>query len=247
MFKNVLIISDNSILSKKVFEIIENKQIADSFFTFSISPYSNKDDFNILNTEIKIFDLKNQEHLDFIKSNYDLILSIHCKQIFPSDLVNNIKCINIHPGYNPFNRGWYPQVFSIINKMPIGATIHEIDQKLDHGGIIAQEYVNIDSFDTSESLYNKVVSKEIELLELNIESIIIGNYNVTIPSQEGNLNFKKDFNKLLKLDLDEQITVGVLIDRLRALTHGAFNNAYFIDPSTGKKIFIGISLRPEEK
>jgi len=138
-------------------------------------------------------------------------------------------------------------VFSIINKMPIGATIHEIDQKLDHGGIIAQEYVNIDSFDTSESLYNKVVSKEIELLELNIESIIIGNYNVTIPSQEGNLNFKKDFNKLLKLDLDEQITVGVLIDRLRALTHGAFNNAYFIDPSTGKKIFIGISLRPEEK
>jgi methionyl-tRNA formyltransferase len=157
-----------------------------------------------------------------------------------------VKCINIHPGFNPINRGWYPQVFSIINKLPVGATIHEIDEKLDHGNIIAREFVNKESYDTSESLYNKIVDKEIELLELNIENIISGNFKVTVPEEEGNLNLKKDFNKLLELDLEEQISVGDLINRLRALTHGDFNNAYFIDPSTGKKIFIRINLKPED-
>lgn len=246
MFKNVLIISDNQYLSKKFFEIIERKKIINCSFSLSISPFSNDQDFNIYdNIDFQVFDLRNQKNVDFIKKTYDLVFSIHCKQIFPIDLINHVKCINIHPGFNPINRGWYPQVFSIINKLPVGATIHEIDEKLDHGNIIAREFVTKENFDTSESLYNKIVDKEIELLELNIENIISGNYKVTIIEEEGNLYLRKDFNKLLKLDLDEQISIGDLINRLRALTHGDFNNAYFIDPSTGKKIFIGIRLKPE--
>jgi methionyl-tRNA formyltransferase len=246
MFKNVLIISDNSYLCKRFIEIIERKKISNCFFTFSISPFSNKEGFNFLNNDnVKVFDLKNQEDIDFIKNNYDLIFSIHCKQIFPVELINHIKCINIHPGFNPINRGWYPQVFSIIKKMPIGATIHEIDDKLDHGSIIVRELIAKNSFDTSETLYNKIVEKELELLENNIENIISNNYKVIKPEDEGTLHLKRDFNKLLELNLKEQVLVGDLIDRLRALTHGDFKNAYFIDPDTGKKIFVCIKLTPD--
>lgn len=247
MFKSVLIISDNYFLSEKVLEIINRKNMTGCNFSFSISPFSNKNDFKFLREEnIKIFDLRNQSHTDFIKNNYDLIFSIHCKQIFPSDLIDEVKCINIHPGYNPINRGWYPQVFSIINKLPVGATIHEIDEKLDHGGIIARELVEKQSFDTSESLYKRIINKEIELLDLNFESIINGDYKIVTPEEEGNLFLKKDFNNLLKLNLEEQTSVGELIDKLRALTHGKFNNAYFIDEETGKKIYVGIILNPEK-
>ncbi len=70
---------------------------------------------------------------------YILFISLHCKQIFPQRLTDNYRCINIHPGYNPYNRGWFPQVFSILNKNTAGVTIHEIDQELDHGPIIYQE------------------------------------------------------------------------------------------------------------
>lgn len=246
MYKDALVISDNLSLCKGFLEIIGRKGITSCFFTFSISPFSNKEDFKILNTDIKVFDLKDQKHVDFIKSNYDLIFSIHCKQIFPFDLVNHLKCINVHPGFNPINRGWYPQVFSIINKTPIGATIHEIDEKLDHGFIIDRERVHKTSFDTSETLYNKIVEKELELLENNIENIISNNYKTIKPEREGDLFLKRDFNELLGLNLDEHISVGDLIDRLRALTHGDFKNAYFIDPDTGKKIFVSIKLNPEE-
>lgn len=52
--------SDNLFLSKKFLKIIENKQINVCSFTFSTSPFSNKDDFNILNTEIKVSELETQ-------------------------------------------------------------------------------------------------------------------------------------------------------------------------------------------
>ncbi len=245
MYKKILIISDNSFLCKKFHHIIDKKKL-DCNFTFSISPFSDKDDFNLPNeTDVEIFNLKNQEDVDFIIRNYDLVFSIHCKQIFPVDLVTALKCVNVHPGYNPINRGWYPQIFSIINDLPIGATIHEIDEKLDHGHIIAREFVNKYAYDTSESLYNRVVDKEIELLENNIESIIKNDYKKIKPESEGNLFLKKDFNELLELDLNEQISIGDFINRLRALTHGNYDNAYFIDSKTNKKVFIGVRLKSE--
>ena len=56
---------------------------------------------------------------------------------------------------------------------------------------------------------------------------------------------KKDFNELLELDLNEQISIGDFINRLRALTHGNYDNAYFIDSKTNKKVFIGVRLKSE--
>ncbi|MCE9864029.1 hypothetical protein, partial [Aeromonas caviae] len=63
---------------------------------------------------IEIIDLKS----DTIRliNEFDFGFSVHCKQIFPKQLVESIRCVNIHPGFNPHNRGWFPQVFSIINK-----------------------------------------------------------------------------------------------------------------------------------
>ena len=247
MFKNALIISDNLALCKQFYSIIEKKKISTTKFTFSTSPFTHKDSFIVSDdVEVKVFNLKDQNAIDEIIANFDLVFSIHCKQIFPPDLVSKVKCINIHPGYNPINRGWYPQVFAIINDYQIGATIHEIDTELDNGHIIARAFVNKEVYDTSESLYNKVIAKEIELLEANLESILNNTYEAFQPESENNLFLKKDFNQLLHLDLNEETTVGKVIDKLRALTHGSYSNAYFIDEKTGKKIYVGIQLKPEQ-
>ena len=61
------------------------------------------------------------------------------------------------------------------------------------------------------------------------------------------MSLKKDFNDLLELDLDESTTVRKVIDKLRALTHGNYNNAYFIDDITGQKIYIGVTLSVAKK
>lgn len=177
---------------------------------------------------------------------YDLVMSAHCKQLFPADMVRTVRCVNIHPGLNPHNRGWYPQVFSILNGLPVGATIHEIDDELDHGAIIAQEEVPIHAWDTSKDVYDRVQQAEIRLLREHLQAIIAGTYKATPPATEGNLNLKRDFNALLHIDLDEQLTMGEAIDRLRALTHRPYRNAYFVDPMTGKRVFVSIDLKPED-
>jgi methionyl-tRNA formyltransferase len=175
---------------------------------------------------------------------YKIIFSLHCKQLFPKELVEKVRCINIHPGYNPYNRGWYPQVFSILNDLPFGATIHEIDSKIDHGNIIVQRKIDIELYDTSLSVYEKVVGVEMDLLRESLIDIINNNYFFTKIPEEGNINYKKDFNKLKEIDVNDKDTFMNHITKLRALSHGNFKNAYFIDEK-GNKIFIKIELTKE--
>lgn len=243
MYKNVLVISDNAYLSDKLFNLLKQKNFKQTQFSLAISPFSNVSDFF---KKPIVLDLKKQENIKKISEHYDLVISVHCKQIFPADLVNSVKCINVHPGYNPINRGWYPQVFSILYDLPVGATIHEIDEQLDHGPIIARAFVDKENFDTSESLYHKIINKELELFENHIDSIISNKYATTIPEENGNLFLKKDFNDQLHLNLDETSSLHEFIKRLRALSHGNFNNAYYIDSVTGKKVFVSITLTPED-
>ena len=182
---------------------------------------------------------------DWVASNYDLIISYHCRQLFPPTIVQNVRCLNIHPGLNPFNRGWYPGVFSIANGLPAGATIHEIDEKIDNGPIVAQKQVEILPQDTSGTVYPKIIEAEMELLEEWFLPIIKGEYQTVVPDQKGNLNYKKDFSALCKIDPEEIVRAGDLIDRLRALTHGSFQNAFIpITSKSGKqqKLFISLNL-----
>ena len=85
------------------------------------------------------------------------------------------------------------------------------------------------------------------MLQKNLINILEGKYNSFPPEIEGNINLKKDFNQLCHLNLDSQATVGDTINLLRALTHGKYPNAFFIDPLTGKKVFVKILLTPESE
>lgn len=183
-----------------------------------------------------------KEMEDWIIESFDLIVSYHCRQLFPKKIVQQIKCINIHPGYNPYNRGWYPGVFSISNGLPAGATIHEIDEKIDNGPIIAQKQIEILPEDTSGTVYPKIIQAEYELLEEWFMPMLTGSYETFLPSEKGNLNYKKDYYALQQLNLGEKLTMKQAIDRLRALTHPPFQNAYFLDENTGDRIYVSVNL-----
>lgn len=237
-YKKILVLSDNKEIAEGFVKIINTLEIPPNIFTFRTS----QNPFNIANINIETLILKN--NIEKIILEFDLLLSLHCLQIIPEDIVKSVKCINIHPGFNPYNRGWYPQVFSIINGLPAGATIHEMDEQIDNGPLIAQKQVAVEPCDTSLSLYEKIKDVEFELLEQNIKSILSGNY-ITSSISGGNINTKNDFKNLCFIDTDEITTFGKAINKLRALSHGDFKNAYFVDEETGKKIFVKIQLSVE--
>ncbi len=190
----------------------------------------------------RVSGLNVKDHSEMICASFDLIISYHCRQLFPKEIVEAVLCINIHPGFNPFNKGWYPGVFSIANGLPAGATIHVIDGKIDNGPIIAQKQIVILPEDTSGTVYPKIIQAEYELLEEWFMPMLTGEYKTFSPQEAGNLNFKKDYYALQEIDLDEQLSARQLIDRLRALTHPPYKNAYFVDKRTGDRIHISVEL-----
>jgi dTDP-4-amino-4,6-dideoxyglucose formyltransferase len=239
--KRVLVISDNPKLAGVLAQLLDEQSLlAIANFEFRYSAVNKRPD-SMLQLGYAPIDIKNQGAIKWVIASFDLILSIHCKQIFPLEVVSNICCVNVHPGFNPYNRGWYPQIFSIINKMPIGATIHLMSNEIDSGPIIAQQRISVNSCDTSLSLYEKVQDAEIILLERYIGDIVSGNFKYSGPPIAGNYNSIGDFKALCHLDLDSIGSLREHIDLLRALSHGDLNNAYFID-ECGQKIFIKIQL-----
>jgi methionyl-tRNA formyltransferase len=243
LMKNVLLVTDNEQLLSRFRKLVDEKNFtASGEYTFEYAfSFNNKALAQKFEHESWIGPVRIKDSVDELISKYDLVFSLHCKQIFPAKLVNNVKCINIHPGLNPDNRGWFPQVFSILNGLPCGATIHEIDEALDHGNIICQKEVKIELWDTSFTAYNKILDAEIELLSEHFESILKGTYTSAAPGREGNVNLKKDFDALCGIDLNDTDTFLNHINRLRALTHGNYANAYFTDKD-GNKVFLKLEL-----
>ena len=244
----VLFISDNTVQCIRTFALIRKMHLDETVtFDWACTKYSSRVEFCMkTGMKFRTFDLKNPGDVEFILKQYSLVISLHCKQLFPKELIQEVKCINIHPGYNPYNRGWYPQAFSIINQTVIGATIHEIDNELDHGNIIDRMIVPSYSWDTSKEVYERVLEAELILLERKFEMILNNDYEAYQPEIEGNVNRKGDFNTLCKLNLDERNTLNYFLDKLRALSHGDYRNAYYIDKQTGKKVFVRIALKLEE-
>lgn len=241
----VCVITDNNYIYENFQEILKRKPQPEVWFDFYYTSWNKRfwEQYGERGLMQPIL-LKKQEQTFF--DAYDLFISLHCKQLFPEQMVRRYTCINVHPGYNPYNRGWYPQVFSIINKKPIGVTIHRMDAKLDHGDILYQKQLKLYEYETSKDIYQRILRTEMELLEEHLEEILSGNYTAEPMSDEGNINYKSDFDALCQIDLNRQATYGEVIDRLRALTFSPYENAYFYDEN-GKKIFVGITLKQEEE
>lgn len=229
-----LVLTDNEHQYKKFYEIVTNFDILKKFDFFK-SENSNFSDVKINSLDIK-------KDYRYVIDNYDIVFSLHCKQLFPEKLVNNITCINIHPGYNPYNRGLYPQVFSIIEDNIIGATIHLMDKELDNGFIIARKEVEKYFWDTSETLYYRILQAEVDLINENLSDIMNDNYSLFPPEVKGELKLKKDFNELCRIDLKRVGSFKEFYNHLRALSHSDFKNAYFVDNKTNKKVYLKLFI-----
>lgn len=194
---------------------------------------------------IRPMNLKDEAGL--IIARYRQAVSVHCKQLFPKALYSAIPCVNIHPGFNPQTRGWFPQVWGIILGNQVGVTVHLIDGELDHGDIIDRVPVDAYLWDTSKTLYDRILDAEIQWLKANMTKLLNGHHKATKMESEGTLFLKKDFDKLCELNLSEQGSFLSFYNRLRALSFDGYKNAYFIDPATKIKVYLEIKVTPERR
>lgn len=170
---------------------------------------------------------------------FGYILKPEFLSLFPRGIVN------LHPSLLPYNRGQYPNVWSIIDGTPAGVTLHYIDEGVDTGDIIAQCEIPVEPVDTGESLYRKLERTSVELFKKNWREIAC-NCAPRVPQGDtpGTYHRTKDVEAIDEIDLDKEYRARDLINIMRARTFPPHSGAYF--RSCGRKVFMRLSLFYEE-
>ena len=171
---------------------------------------------------------------------FGYILRPEFLDLFPAGVVN------LHPAHLPYNRGAYPNVWSIVEGTPAGVTLHCIDADVDTGDIIAQRQVPIEPVDTSETLYRKLERACVELFKETWPLIHSGRVRrVPQDREKGTFHRTRDVEQIDHIDLDGTYTARELIDVIRARTFPPYPGAYFVHQ--GRKVYLHLQLLYEEQ
>lgn len=171
---------------------------------------------------------------------FDYILKPEFLELFPSGVVN------LHPAYLPYNRGQYPNVWSIIEGTPAGATLHYVDAGIDTGDIIARRQVSVEPVDTGETLYRKLEQACVALFRETWPRIRAGEApRVPQTRDQGTYHRTEDVEGVDHIDLDREYTGREIIDVIRARTFPPYPGAYFV--SQGRKVYLRMQLFYEDE
>jgi len=183
-------------------------------------------------TEAQIRDL----HPDIgISVYFDYILKPALLGIFPRGV------INLHPAFLPYNRGQYPNVWSIVDRTPAGVTLHYLDAAIDTGDIIARREVPVEPVDTGRSLYRKLEKASVALFRETWPGIRSGTAGRSPQDPAaGTYHRTADVQSIDRIDLDAVYPARYLIDVIRARTFPPYEGAYFM--YQGKKVHLQLKL-----
>lgn len=136
------------------------------------------------NAKIDTFIVKNYKELlsELDKREIDLIVLAGFLSIVPKDFIDSFKghILNIHPSLIPkyCGKGMYgSKVHELVleNKEGIsGVTVHFVDDKIDHGTIIARDFVPVYNSDKLEDLERRIHKTEHRIYPRIIKTLLEG-------------------------------------------------------------------------
>ncbi|MCS6956577.1 MAG: methionyl-tRNA formyltransferase [Patescibacteria group bacterium] len=143
--------------------------------------------------EIEKFDLKNSLKIKNLKlkiAELDIVLVYAYSSIIPKEFLDLPKygfwCL--HPSLLPKYRGPSPIVYTLLNgDEKTGVTIFKMDEKIDHGPIIAQENLTIKNNDYRIDLETKLTDLGFELFKKTIEKLFNSPNLLTFKPQNHNI------------------------------------------------------------
>lgn len=177
----------------------------------------------------------------------EIAVSIFFGYILRPEILNLFPagCINLHPAWLPYNRGAHPNVWSIVEGTPAGATLHYIDAGVDTGDIIAQTQLEVEPIDTGERLYRRLERASVELFTSAWPAVRAGRAPRIRQDPGGTCHRARDIQAIDEIDLAKTYKAKDLIDLLRARTFRPYPGAYF--RSQGKKVFLRLDLAYEHE
>ncbi len=148
---------------------------------------------------------------DASRPYFDLIITASYGKIIPKEMLDFPKygALNVHPSLLPKYRGSSPVQYAILNgDKETGATIMLMDEKMDHGKILAQEKIRIEDRQTFLSLHNELAQISAELLVKTIplwinneikpcpQDCAKATYAKIITKKDGKINWNKSAEEI---------------------------------------------------
>lgn len=147
----------------------------------------------------------------------DLLISVYFDYILDARFISlpTIDAINVHPGYLPYNKGFYYYVWAVLDGTPAGVSIHRMALEVDAGDIIVQKRVLIEPDDTGEVIYRKHEDESISLFSGVWPSIAAGTYKLFRQRHGGTRHRIVEAERLFQIDPQERLSVVELLNRIR--------------------------------
>tara|TARA_Y100000768_G_C23879421_1_gene634451 strand:- start:96 stop:755 length:660 start_codon:yes stop_codon:yes gene_type:complete len=173
---------------------------------------------------------KQRIYLKLKKLNIDVLVSLYNYYIFPKDILNKTKILNInfHPGSSYFP-GFGCYNFALMSKTKTyGCVAHEISPNIDQGKIINEIKFKFDNNCSVEKLQSIT---EIHVIKL-FEEIFNYYLNKGNFMRKKNIKWKRksfnrnDFNKLF--NIDKKLNSN-LLKVIKSTFHNNFSNVYNLD------------------
>jgi|TARA_R110001583_G_scaffold16819_1_gene68741 methionyl-tRNA formyltransferase len=194
------------------------------------------------------FSLLNFSHISTTKelkekdlNDYDLIFFVGWSEIIPKDIVNNNKCICLHPSPLPKYRGGSPIQHQIINgETESLVSLFLMDEGIDTGSIIHQIPFSL------KGNLNDIFSNICNVSYLSIAFIILefwkfGKINLIPQDNSKSTFFKRRTPEMSEIKIEdfENYTVKELHNKVRAL-QDPYPNA-FIRCKNGEKLYLKVT------
>ncbi len=181
---------------------------------------------------------------EIIQGNFDFFIVVSYGKIIPQEILDlpKLGTINIHPSLLPLYRGPSPIVSTILNgDKTTGVTIIKIDEKMDHGPILAQEKIDLSGNETIQDLENSLAELGSELLIKVIPDFVAEKIE-EIQQNDAEATFCKKIKKEDGLITEEDLRESVLDQSKSVILYNKFR-AYASWPRTfffkdGKRIII---------
>jgi methionyl-tRNA formyltransferase len=153
-------------------------------------------------------------------------LSVHYPKVLKPEILSKYKKIyNLHPGYLPWGRGYYPVFWALWESSPAGATLHEMTAGLDEGPIVAQLQVVYSETDTGGSLHQRVQEAEKTLFREHWPKLMKAETISAFPqpANSGSYHSKKEFFALKQPTDMATMTGADLIRLIKCLTFPGYS------------------------
>lgn len=188
-----------------------------------------------------------------VHENIDWYFLLSWKHIIPHALYKtpNKGTINLHYSLLPDYRGVNPINWAIIEgQKTTGVTFHLVNHMIDGGKVICSKEEPIRLSDTARSLQLRLDEAAFQLFDEVVSYIACEKYSTEMLESknetDGSYKSRLEFTQLMSLDLYREYLAVDLLNLFRGMTFlPGSKNLYIIDPESGKRIYIEVSLTPE--